>query len=98
MSQKLKAGDWILYLNRMTDAHIEDISPVGFAETRGALEAFVKQQSVPLYRDGQYMKTFKKGGPLEWFNPPDGWSHNYLRWFPREPLLTHVSELESQES
>jgi hypothetical protein len=30
------------------------------------------EEKVATYKDGDHFKQFKKGGPLEWFNPPSG--------------------------
>jgi len=42
---------WILFLNDMRHGHFEDMSPVARAETREALEAFVRAETVEPYRD-----------------------------------------------
>jgi len=34
------------------------------------LKNFVKTELVPEYKDGHWDKVFRKGGALEWFNPP----------------------------
>lgn len=60
----------ILILNHMDD-RAEIVHPRACAETREALEAFLVRERVEPYRDGQWYKQFRKGGPLEWMNPPD---------------------------
>lgn len=70
---------WILVLNDMRSSNVEIIGPVARAETREALEAFVERERVEGYRDGKWGKTFRKDGPLEWFNPP--WAHERSRHF-----------------
>lgn len=61
---------WILLLNDMRSAHFEHLEPVACAETREALEAFVARERVPGYQDGRWAKSFRQGGPLEWYNQP----------------------------
>lgn len=68
----------ILQLNPMT-ANYERLTAVARAETREALEAFLLSEKVEPYSDsdgesmcgGRLNKSFRKGGPLEYFNPPD---------------------------
>lgn len=64
---------WVLLLNDMRHAHIEQLTPVARAETKEQLIAFLQRETVEPYQDDHWSKTFKKGGPLEWFNPP--WSN-----------------------
>lgn len=59
----------ILQLNHMT-GKAEYAEPVAYAATREALLAFVEREQVEPYQDGQWGKYFRRGGPLEWFNPP----------------------------
>lgn len=61
---------WILQLNDMRAPKIEIINPVARAETKEELETLIKSESVDRYQDGNWGKTFKKGGPLEWYNHP----------------------------
>lgn len=69
---------YILQLNPMTDKY-ERLSAVACAETAEALSAFVESERVEPYSDGDGLnmcggaltKYFRKGGPLEFFNPPD---------------------------
>jgi hypothetical protein len=60
---------WILVLNDMRSAQIEMTKPVAVAESRDALESFIENEAES-WRDGQWRKSFRKGSPLEWFNPP----------------------------
>ena len=62
---------WVLWLNPMT-ANFERRSPVAWAETKEALDRFVAAEKVEAYKDGPWHKVFRQGGPLEWFNPPEG--------------------------
>ncbi len=69
---------FILQLNPMM-GNFESLRPVARAETKDALMAYVEAQRVEGYsdEDGQNMcggklnKSFRKGGVLEFFNPPD---------------------------
>lgn len=65
---------FVLLLNNMKSAKIEYSDEVFWAETRGALEDLIKQETVPSYKDEHYgksfSKTFRKNGPLEWYNRP----------------------------
>lgn len=70
---------WVLFLNDMRSSNIENLQPVCRAETRSALDALLQREAVPGYRDGQWGKSFRQGGPLEWFNPP--WSGDERQHF-----------------
>jgi len=62
----------LLYLNPMT-GRSEDCECVARAETKEQLLEFIKRETVERYTtDGRWHKTFRQGGPLEWFNPPTG--------------------------
>lgn len=74
---------FVLQLNPMR-SRAEDVRPVAYAETREALINFIEAEKVEPYKDDgsggygnehlssgySYHKTFRKMGPLEWFNPP----------------------------
>lgn len=60
---------WILQLNPMP-SNAENIVPVAWAETKEELEQLLQDEKVESYRDGDWYKSFKQGGPLEWYNPP----------------------------
>lgn len=62
---------WILFLNDMRSAHVEDVQPVVRAETREELINLIRREQVETYvDDGRWYKSFRKGGPLEWCNKP----------------------------
>lgn len=61
---------WILQLNDMRSPKIEILTTVCRAETREELEALIARERVEFYRDGPWGKQFRRGGILEWFNPP----------------------------
>lgn len=60
----------VLFLNDMRMAHIEMVEPVAKADTREEIEEFLKAEKVPLYQDGPWAKSYRAGGPLEWYNTP----------------------------
>lgn len=61
---------WILMLNDMRSPKIEYSELAIVAGSREEIEAILKRESVEPYRDDRWGKTFRKGGPLEWFNRP----------------------------
>ena len=61
---------FLLRLNPMR-ANAEHNIVVARAETVDRLIAFVNSERVEPYRDGEWHKCFRQGGPLEWYNPPD---------------------------
>ena len=62
---------FVLRLNNMREAKCEVLTAVCRAESREALEAYVRSEMAESqYVDGHWHKTFKAGGPLEWYNPP----------------------------
>ena len=61
---------WILRLNDMRSPRIEIMSNAARAESLKDLQALVERETVQPYRgDDGWGKAFRKGGPLEWFNP-----------------------------
>jgi hypothetical protein len=70
---------WVLCLNDMRASQVEILSPVTRAETREALQALLDREKVEPYKDGPWGKSYRSGGPLEWFNPP--WDHDSHRHF-----------------
>lgn len=69
---------WVLMLNDMRSAKFESLSPAARAPTREELEALVAEETVELYQDGRWRKTFRRGGPLEWFNRPASVGEHYV--------------------
>jgi hypothetical protein len=61
---------YILRLNDMRAANVENLQPVARAETNEELQRFINGEKVDLYQDGKWAKVYKKGGPLEWYNAP----------------------------
>lgn len=62
---------WILVLNDMRSSRFEQLTPAARASTREQLVDLMDEERVPSYKDGSWGKSFREGGPLEWFNQPD---------------------------
>ena len=55
----------------MRSENVESMVDICLADTPADLVKFVQQELSPKpYKEESYRKVFKKGGPLEWFNPP----------------------------
>jgi hypothetical protein len=61
---------FILAMNDMRYAHVETIKELCWASTIQELDDFLNSETVEYYKDGQWGKQYRKGGPLEWKNPP----------------------------
>lgn len=70
---------WVLCLNDMRSAHFERLQPVTWSPDVGALKALLERERVEPYLDDRvndygesliWGKSFRRGGPLEWCNPP----------------------------
>lgn len=59
---------FVLKLNPM-QGRCEAMRIVGWSDDREVLVRFLEAERVEPYRDGQWLKQFRKNGPLEWFNP-----------------------------
>jgi hypothetical protein len=75
---------WILNLNDMRFPHIEELTFVCWANSIEELKEFVNQETVEYYRDDKWGKTFRKFGPLEWYNRP--WENDESKHFLQPPL------------
>lgn len=62
---------YVLYLNPV-NGRFEDRHAVARATSPEALVAFLEREAAEPYRDGGWLKRYRGGGPLEWYNPPDG--------------------------
>lgn len=62
---------WILKLNDMRMPQIEMGHHVCRALSREAIIELLERERVTPYRDGEWSKVYRKGGPLEWCNPVD---------------------------
>jgi hypothetical protein len=61
---------WVLFLNDMRFPKYEMLTPVARADTKEDLVAYLDRERVEKYVDGRWGKTFRRGGPLEWYNHP----------------------------
>jgi hypothetical protein len=61
---------FVLQLNDMRASNAENLTWVARAETKEKLQRFLENEKVEYYKDGRWGKTYRKGGPLEWCNPP----------------------------
>ena len=95
---------FILQLNDMRHPKAEIKTPVFRAETHKELIDFLAREVVKPYRDIngplEWLKNFRKGGPLEWFNPEvnmdscifdagtvEDWQERAVKWFEEEVLV-----------
>lgn len=62
---------FVLVLNDMRASQIEIVNPRFRAETKEELETFLESEKVEKYTtDNRWGKSYRQGGPLEWYNPP----------------------------
>ena len=66
---------FVLKLNDMRSPQIEMLKNVARAETEEELLEFVKREKVEVYADDSWGKHYRKGGPLEWYNPLEPFGH-----------------------
>ena len=57
-----------LVLNPMR-GRAEESRMLAVSESAAELTAFVEAERVEPYPDGEWQRSFRQGGPLEWFNP-----------------------------
>lgn len=61
---------YLLIMNDMRSAHIEDVSIVAVSTSLDALQRWEKDQRAPeRWRDDRWNKTYSKFTALEWKNP-----------------------------
>lgn len=84
---------WLLRLNDMRASQIEILTTVAVASTREALQAFMAAEAITPWSDGQWGKSFRAGGPLEWYNPPWGWDDDraFVNIGTREDAMAHAA-------
>jgi hypothetical protein len=72
---------FVLRLNHKRMPKIEMTEPVCWSDNEGEIERFLEQEKVAIYTEpknpndpeGEFWgKTYRKGGPLEWYNQPYG--------------------------
>lgn len=61
---------YVLLLNNMQSSQVEIMTPIARAETKEELVALIEREKVDCYTDGKWRKSYRAGGPLEWYNPP----------------------------
>ena len=61
---------FILQLNDMRALNVENLRPVARAETKEELQRLLDNEKVESYSDGRWGKSYRHGGPLEWYNTP----------------------------
>ncbi len=61
---------YLLKLNDMRSPQVEIMQPIGIFESLDQIHRFLHAEEVSAYKDGQWNKRYRQGGPLEWFNPP----------------------------
>jgi hypothetical protein len=69
---------YILQLNDMRASQIEIMTSVARGETYEELEAMMDMEKVEPYSDGRWQKSYRKDGPLEWYNLPYGFENNTI--------------------
>ena len=92
---------WVLTLNPMM-GKTEDREAVAWAPSKEALQAYIDRERVETYVDdgesafsgepSQFTKHFRKGGPLEWFNPPEDLSTK------QEEVFREVALVEEEDA
>lgn len=61
-----------LLLNPMT-GRTEEMRLAAVSDHRHEIDDLLSAETVPPYKDDErWHKVFRKGGPLEWYNPPGG--------------------------
>ena len=61
---------YLLIMNDMRSAHIEDVSIVAVSTSLDALQRWEKDQRAPeRWKDGRFNKTYSQFTSLEWKNP-----------------------------
>jgi len=68
---------FILQLNHMEDK-AELVKPIACSEFRENLQRLLDEEAVEPYKDGRFLKSFRKDGPLEWFNPPNQYGDAWI--------------------
>lgn len=61
---------YVLVLNHIRAQSKGLKTNVCHAETSEELLGFLEAEKVEDYTDGEWTKAYRKGGKLEWFNPP----------------------------
>lgn len=84
---------FVLVLNDMRMSNIENSMIACRANTKESLEKLLQSEFVPGgWRDGQWGKSFKQGGVLEWFNPPDDFFGQGIREIDTDEMIRKETE------
>jgi len=62
---------FVLLLRDIRIAH-DEVVPVGRSENDQEIEDLLASEYVGQYIDTGHIKYYRKHGPLEWYEPPDG--------------------------
>jgi len=91
---------WVLLLNDMRHSKFEDLSPVCRGDSLIDLLALIRVEKVETYKepkggDGSFWgKSFRKDGPLEWFNAPMASQlHKHLVEVDPDTIIDHWSHM-----
>ena len=73
---------------------IEILTDVAWSQTKEELERFIESERVDEYKDGNWYKTFRKDGPLEWYNEPyESFSEShFIRMMTTEELVFNYNK------
>lgn len=80
---------YLLQLNPIT-ANAERVVPICYASTIEELETFLRENIVEPYRDGYFIKHFRKGSILENYNPPDDLGESWIN----VPSIVYIGTVE----
>ena len=61
---------FVLQLNDMRSGRIQYSEAVAWSENADSLQQLLDREQVEKYKDGEWDKYFRQGGPLEWYNKP----------------------------
>lgn len=64
---------WGLVLNPMR-GRTEAQQLIAVSDIKDEILAFWRAEKVEPYKDGEWQRAYRAGGPLEWYNPP--WSED----------------------
>ena len=94
---------YVLKLNDMRWPKFEMSNAIAKSENRDDLVEFLERERVELYKEEvegrRWAKSFRKGGPLEWFNPPtapdysgSNSMHGIVEYMSLDDVLRHTRE------
>ena len=83
---------WILMLNDMRSSKAGHLKAVAKSETKEKLEIFIQSELVDPYREDGWYKYFRRGGLLEWCNPPTYDDEAFCAVEPIEEIIKKTTE------